>query len=119
MEGACSVGRSSSHDELIDEHLRDNFLKLAIDESPSVRTRTPGEFAATSESIPIAAIPRVEWVQLTGFLIRSPLVRGWQGLEMRAWADGGEKASHSLRPLRLDRLAPDIMLCIFDGKVTH
>jgi hypothetical protein len=58
-----------------------------------------------------------EWPKLTGFLIRSPVVAGWQGLEMRAWADSGENASDALAPLRLDRLAPDIMLCIFNGKV--
>ena len=49
--------------------------------------------------------------------MRSPVVKGWQGLEMRAWADSGEQANTPLDPLRIDRLAPDIMLCIFKGKV--
>lgn len=115
LEGACSVGRSSARDELVDEHLRDNFLKLAIDEAPNVRTRTPAEGAGDPQ--PVREIPPggVDWPQLTGFLLRSPVVGGWQGLEMRAWADGG--ATRALAPLRIDRLAPDIMLCIFDGKV--
>ena len=54
---------------------------------------------------------------LTGFLLRSPIVEGWQGLEMRAWKDSGNNAKDLLEPLRIDRLAPDIMLCIFNGKV--
>jgi hypothetical protein len=45
------------------------------------------------------------------------MVKGWHGLEMRAWADSGDTATRELKALRLDRLAPDIMLCIFNGKV--
>ena len=59
---------------------------------------------------------RPNW-PLTGFLLRSPAVEGWQGLEMRAWKDSGVNAKDRLDPLRIDRLAPDIMLCIFNGKV--
>jgi hypothetical protein len=59
---------------------------------------------------------RPQW-PLTGFLLRSPAVEGWQGLEMRAWKDSGDNAEDLLDPLRIDRLAPDIMLCIFNGKV--
>jgi hypothetical protein len=43
------------------------------------------------------------------------VVEGWQGLEMRAWKNSG--ATKLLEPLRIDRLAPDIMFCIFNGKV--
>jgi hypothetical protein len=46
-------------------------------------------------------------------------VEGWQGLEMRAWKDSGVNAKDLLDPLRIDRLAPDIMLCIFNGKVNR
>jgi hypothetical protein len=61
---------------------------------------------------------RPNW-PLTGFLLRSPAVEGWQGLEMRAWKDSGVNAKDLLDPLRIDRLAPDIMLCIFNGKVNR
>ena len=119
LEGACSVGRSSSHDELVDEHLRDNFLKLALEESHNVRTRAPAEHADSAHPRKVSENPaeKFDWPQLTGFLLRSPLVRGWQGLEMRAWADSGEQATRALTPLRIDRLSPDIMLCIFNDKV--
>ena len=54
---------------------------------------------------------------ITGFLMRSPIVEGFQGLEMQAWQDSGEAASHLVEPLRIDRLAPDILLCLFNGRV--
>ena len=108
LQGACSVGKIGSRDELADKNLRDNFLRLAFDEAPNVRT-WPAAQAADS------AAP-VDW-PLTGFLLRSPVVAGWQGLEMQAWADSGENPAFPLTPLRIDRLAPDIMLCIFNGTV--
>ena len=39
LEGACSVGRSCSRDELVDEYLRDKFLDFAIEQSLEVRTK--------------------------------------------------------------------------------
>jgi hypothetical protein len=45
--------------------------------------------------------------------MRSELVDGWQGVEMRAYAQDEVE----LAPLRIDRLAPDVMLCIFNGAV--
>jgi hypothetical protein len=183
LEGACSVGRSVAHDELVDEYLRDKFLDFAIEQSLEVRTKPQlitsnsaanptvvttlvphalksnerilvsgvsgsnaeinGEhpvtcLGPTTFSLPVDASRgegqggsfvrsqpsdiavrqpagrRPNW-PLTGFLLRSPAVEGWQGLEMRAWKDSA--ATIPLDPLRIDRLAPDIMLCIFNGKV--
>jgi hypothetical protein len=117
LEGACSVGRSSSRDELVDEHLRDKFLDFALEQSLEVRTRMP-EANAKTGSIKVEESPAKlpEW-PLTGFLLRSQVVEGWQGLEMRAWKDTGMK--QPLDALRIDRLAPDIMLCIYNGKVNR
>ncbi|MBK7676727.1 MAG: hypothetical protein IPJ27_19270 [Candidatus Accumulibacter sp.] len=183
LEGACSVGRSVAHDELVDEYLRDMFLDFAMGQSLEVRMKpqlitstsatnpsvvtTPvphalenndrilisgvsgsnaeinGEhpvtcLGPTTFSVPVDASGgagqggsfvrsrpsdiavkqpagrRPDW-PLTGFLLRSPAVEGWQGLEMRAWKDSA--GTIAIDPLRIDRLAPDIMLCIFNGKV--
>jgi hypothetical protein len=116
LEGACSVGRSSSRDELVDEYLRDKFLDFGLEASLKVRTRTPEESHETTDTIAFKEKPSMspDW-PLTGFLVRSPVVDGWQGLEMRAWKDSEKK--EPLIPLRIDRLAPDIMLCIFNGEV--
>jgi hypothetical protein len=52
-------------------------------------------------------------------LLRSLVVEGWQGLEMKAaGVDGQGNRLDPLEPLRIDRLSPEIMLCIFNGKVT-
>lgn len=117
LEGACSVGRSSSRDELVDEHLRDKFLDFALEQALEVRTRTP-EANDKTDSIKVEESPAKlpEW-PLTGFLLRSQVVEGWQGLEMRAWKDTGMK--QPLDALRIDRLAPDIMLCIYNGEVNR
>lgn len=104
LEGACSVGRQATMDQVLDEHLRNNFLELAGARAKAVRAGPNG---------------KLHW-PLTGFLMRSALVEGWQGLEMKAaGVDAEGNRVDPLEPLRLDRLGPDIMLCIFNGKVTH
>ena len=103
LEGACSVGRSSTVDELLDQHLRNQFLDYAGKKARQVRDGSKGD---------------LRW-PLTGFLLRSLIVEGWQGLEMKAaGVDGQGNRLDRLEPLRIDRLSPEIMLCIFNGKVT-
>jgi hypothetical protein len=47
---------------------------------------------------------------VTGFLLRSRAVAGWPGLHVRASRAGAE-----VRPLRVERLAPAVLLVLFDG----
>ncbi len=140
LEGACSVGRASSRDELVDMELRDNFLKYAIEESRKVRTQESLDAGSAQDRLDAGSTQKSfddGWTKLTGFLLRSPAVEGWQGLEMRAWETWKKewddeaadettkeknevaKKENELKPLRIDRLAPDMMLCIFDGKLNH
>jgi len=103
LEGACSVGRTSTVDDLVDQHLRNHFLDYAGKKAKEVRAGKQG---------------MLNW-PLTGFLLRSRLVEGWQGLEMKAAAVDGQGNHFPMEPLRIDRLNPEIMLCIFNGKVTE
>jgi len=104
LEGACSVGRSGTIDAVLDEHLRNNFLDLAGEKAREVRAGKKGT---------------LNW-PLTGFLLRSLIVEGWQGLEMKAsGVDANGNPIDPLESLRIDRLSPDIMICIFNGKVTE
>ncbi|MEU3622114.1 hypothetical protein BS329_34010 [Amycolatopsis coloradensis] len=51
---------------------------------------------------------------VAGFLIRSALVSGWPDLVLTAVAKDTGKSFHEVRPLRHDRLAPDVLLCLYD-----
>jgi hypothetical protein len=53
---------------------------------------------------------------VTGFLLRSDLVSGWPGLEVTAY---GATGADPLTILRFERLAPTILICLFDGVVDH
>jgi hypothetical protein len=48
---------------------------------------------------------------MAGFLLRSALVSGWPGLEVRGFSDTGGNSPLDL--LRMDRLAADVLLCLF------
>jgi hypothetical protein len=54
----------------------------------------------------------------TGLLVRSAVVSGWPGLEVKAYETAGGSppaGSNPLKLLRMDRLAPDVLFCLFDG----
>lgn len=42
LEGACSVGRSSRADDLVDQHLRNHFLDLAAKKAKKLRADKEG-----------------------------------------------------------------------------
>ena len=50
---------------------------------------------------------------ITGFLLRSALVSGWPGLEVRGYAD--TEAQHPLPLLRLERISPSLLFCLLGG----
>jgi len=67
---------------------------------------------------------------ISGFLLRSSAVSGWPAMHVRAFdvdpAEGDdakfdEDDDRRIRLLRLERLAPAVLLCLFDGipKVVH
>ena len=104
----CSVGRSTSEEQLVDEKLRGSFFDLVMEKCDSVRQRPPED-----DELAVNETAGVTW-PFEGFLLRSPIVEGWQGLEMEAtyWQAKEEKPATTLR---IDRLGPDILLCIFNG----
>ena len=67
--------------------------------------------------------------QITGFVLRSRAVSGWPSLHVRAYSDEvgpddgpvDENDPRRIRLLRLERLAPAVLFCLFDGvpKVVH
>jgi hypothetical protein len=120
LQGACSVGRTSATDELADQLLRAEFFEVS--EELASKLRSSAKEAADARRVGSEAkeqeAPKLQW-PLSGYLLRSEAVEAWIGLE--ATAKGVNSAGKLLDPLqilRMDRLAPDILLCIYNGKVT-
>ena len=121
LQGACSVGRASETDELADQLLRARFFEVS--EKLALELRASAKAAADQrrgerEPSPLPA-PVLHW-PLSGYLMRSAAVESWVGLEATAaGVDSAGQHLTSLQILRMDRLAPDILLCIYNGKVTE
>lgn len=117
VQGALSVGTVNTSDRAQLEALYPS-IRSEIDEQERL-VRLPG-----SEPRQVG-----EAAQLTGFLLRSRAVSGWPGLQVRAYRrEVGhdediipESHPDRLKLLRLERLAPAVLLALFDGvpEVVH
>ena len=111
MQGALSVGTVNSNDRAQLEQLYP-AVRDEIDEEERI-VRVPGSEGAHAG----------EAGQVTGFLLRSRAVSGWPGLHVRAYRRDvigddemvDEGHPDRLKLLRLERLAPAVLLALFDG----
>lgn len=111
VQGALSVGTVNSSDRAQLEQLYP-AIRDEIDEEERI-VRVPG-----SEGPRTGAAG-----QVTGFLLRSRAVSGWPGLHVRAYRRDvvgddemvDEGHPDRLKLLRLERLAPAVLLALFDG----
>ena len=102
IDGALSIGIQSSRDSLF-QQLMNNKLHAAVDDALT-------EVRDTLRGVSSSGVPTQEGTR-AGFILRSVVVSSIPGLEIRAWS-----ATDSVNPmkmLRLDRLAPNIMIAIF------
>jgi hypothetical protein len=112
VEGALSVGTVNSADRAQLESLY-KPVRAEVDEEER-RVRLPGgERVQQGPAGPV-----------TGFLLRSRAVSGWPGLHVRAYREelGGaddaaipESDPRRVKLLRMERLAPAVLLVLFDG----
>jgi hypothetical protein len=112
VQGALSVGTIDTSDRLQLEARHDEF-RAALDRAErNVRRRDDAPRLA-GEAGPIS-----------GFVLRSRAVAGWPAMQVRAFAqepvegDGyayPDDHPRRMRLLRLERLAPAVLLCLFDG----
>lgn len=117
VQGALSVGTANSADRAQLEQLH-RQLRDEIDEEERL-VRLPG--GEPAQKGPAGTI--------TGFLLRSRAVSGWPGVHVRAYRrdvvgdDEIVPESHPdrIKVLRLERLAPAVLLALFDGvpRVVH
>ena len=128
VEGALSVGTVTTADRAALERIY-GTVRSEVDEAERL-VRLPGAEAG-------AAVPTGPAGPITGFVLRSRMVSGWPGLHVRGYAvdnlrlaprvddeDVGDEHDARLRKLgllRLERLAPAMLLALFDGvpQVVH
>jgi hypothetical protein len=102
QDGALSIGMESSRATFFHDITRDLMYRSAMHARRDYRAQLFGvdpPVSDTAENL------------VTGFLLRSAVVSGWPNLAVR----GGEKDGTSLKILRLDRLAANLMLGLFWG----
>lgn len=116
VDGALSIGKVATRDFLHHEQ-KIGVLRQAMDEAEvTTRSVLRGGKNIDLESFEVGGT-------MTGVLIRSTVVRDYPGLEVRAYSvdsdDNEGLDQYKLPLLRMDRLGPDIMLCIFQGVPKH
>jgi hypothetical protein len=112
VQGALSVGTVNSDDrtQLTAEY---PGVRAALDRAERNQRRRRGQLSLDGPAGPVS-----------GFILRSRAVSGWPALHVRAFnvdpAEGDEAQfeegdERRMRLLRLERLAPAVLLCLFDG----
>lgn len=120
VDGALSLGAQTSQDLRHTQVMRGVVRRQADWGALTERARLQGALLTrhgiTPPPMPEAPIPQAgtpgPW---TGFLLRSALVSGWPGLEVKAYADAA--GTQPLPALRLENVAPDLLFGLFDGVV--
>jgi hypothetical protein len=101
VDGALSVGVLSTLSGLFNEVFFEATYRQVDKAQQTLRAELRKQVPTTVDS---AGGP------ISGLLFRSQVVSGWPGLEVYAYTKG-----NALPLLRMDRLAPGVLLCLFDG----
>ena len=120
VEGALSVGTVNSADHVQLGQLY-GIVRDEVDRAERlVRMKDADAPQVDAEGRPIGVAGPI-----TGFVMRSRLVSGWPGLHVRAYATDThpddadvpemDTSPDRVRLLRMERLAPPVLLVLFDG----
>lgn len=109
IDGALSVGVQSSRDNLLQQLMRTHLQKAVLKSSRKIR----GTLLRSNKNALLAAkdLSTDATGAKGGFVLRSPVVQQWPGLEVKAWS--ATDATTPMTALRIDRVAPDILVAIF------
>jgi hypothetical protein len=107
LDGALSVGIQSSRDALLQGLVRESLHRKVHSVIHQVRERR--RRVRVSSPVPLAAASTA--ASISGFVLRSAVVSGWPGLEIRAFSDTAR--TKPITPLRLDRVSPSVLIGIF------
>jgi hypothetical protein len=119
VDGVLAVGKVGSREQA-HHQAQDESVRTRIDRTERAvrvlqrRLRPFAEARATAAEDPRAAD------SVTGFLLRSAVVSGWPHMDVRAFVrtspPGEQPPRHQALPtLRLERLAPTVLLALFEG----
>lgn len=107
IDGAYSLGRTSSMDLTHDKAMINDLFDRANKSSQSIR--------------PLLQSKKIHSVDLSkqiehygGFLLRSPLVRGWRGLEFIAKSSDENQNDKVITALRIETIADDVLIGIYE-----
>lgn len=95
--------------------LDDDWLTCLIDGAFSLGRSTSGDEEREQDAVAGLTERATTAGPVTGFLLRSAVVAGWPGLEVRAYAAADKKTVRD--PVRIERLADDVLFCSFHGEV--
>jgi hypothetical protein len=102
-EGAQSVGLQNSRDALQHSLVRDTMRAAAISRAHSRRASLIGRNLVADDVAPSDPV--------AGFLLRSAVVSGWPGLDIKAFTDIA--GTDPIMPLRIDHIASDVLIALF------
>jgi hypothetical protein len=102
VDGATSIGMQSSRDSFYTEIMGDLVYESATTAAQAMRAQRIGVEPPAAEA---------QQNLISGFLLRSAVVSGWPNLAVR----GGMNDGSFLKTLRMDRLAGDLLICLFWG----
>jgi hypothetical protein len=102
-DGILSIGIQSGFDTVLLQAMYAQIRQAVYQAALSYRNQISD---GTDPNAGTADAPEVR----SGFLLRSALVAGWPGLLVQAFQGGVQ-----LKTLRLERVAPDVLLCLFLG----
>ncbi len=122
LDGAFSIGRVCARD-----CVTDNFVINAAKErrnyfeTPRMKRMHPNHKNTLKKSVPDNAANE-DYSLISGFIMRSQLVRRMKGLLLYGYDKQGAPKSNDddgtpLNILRMETLAEDILICLFHGKV--
>lgn len=108
IAGALSIGMQSSRDQVFQSLMHGSVSAASQRAALLVRDKRMRRAPQTAN---VQMKADVAQTGQAGFLLRSAVVADWPGLEVRAYSDTG--GTQQLKLARMDRLAPDLLLCLF------
>jgi hypothetical protein len=91
------------------------WMDCLLDGAFSIGRVTSADHAHDQDAFARGIAPSQPDGVVTGVLVRSEVVSGWPGLEVAAW----DREEQERTLLRMDRLSPNVLICLFDGELTH